>query len=112
MRLAHLIAGIQAWREDPAGYQLSGKLCHFIHNKNAPDKRDVTRLVPTETAIDDCAMFVHRNGGTHLLVGCTAGRWETLWARKPLLVGPNGWANRRRSAVGTRYVPEPNCAWN
>lgn len=112
MRLALLTAGIQAWRNDSRGYQSSGKLCHFIHNHGAPDKRDVSRLVPAETSVDDCAMLVNRNGGTHVLLGCSAGRWETRWAAHPLLAAPNGWANRHRSAAATRYVPEPNCGWN
>ncbi len=111
LRLEHLARGIQQWREQPDGFQFPGKVCHFIHNHGAPDRRDVTRLVPIETSVDDCAMHVSRNGGTHVLLGCSEGAWDTRWAQQPLLAGPNGWANRRRSAAGTRYVPEPNCGW-
>jgi len=110
-RLAHLTQGIRKWRDDPEGYVVPGKVCHFIFNNGLPDSRDVTRLVPAETSVDDCAIFVSRSGGTHLLLGCSNGRWDTQWAKGRLLVGPNGWANRHRSAAGTHYVPEPNCGW-
>jgi hypothetical protein len=111
LRVAHVTLGIREWRDDPEGYAQSGKLCHFIYQHGEPDSRDVTRLVPPLTSVDDCAIMVNRDGGTHVLLGCSNGRWDTYWAEAPLLASPNGWANRRRSAVGTRYVPEPNCGW-
>ncbi|UCH47675.1 MAG: hypothetical protein JSU95_16695 [Betaproteobacteria bacterium] len=111
-RLEHLNVGIQQWRETTDGFEFPGKVCHFIHNNGEPDMRDVTRLVPADTSVDDCAMFVRRNGGTHVLLGCSAGRWENQWAGQRLLAHQNGWANRRGFAAGTRYVPEPNCNWN
>lgn len=110
-RVAHMTRGVRAWQDDPEGYLVPGKVCHFIFNHGLPDSRDVTRLVPAETSVDDCAMFISRNGGTHVLLGCSNGRWDTEWAKGRLLAGPNGWAVRRRSAVGSRYVPEPNCGW-
>ncbi|UCD67734.1 MAG: hypothetical protein JSW48_13025 [Betaproteobacteria bacterium] len=112
LRLEHLSRGIQQWRESADGYELPGKICHFIHNNGEPDVRDVTRLVPIGTSIDDCAMYAIRNGGTHVLLGCSAGRWDNRWAQRPVQASPNGWANRQRSTTGTRYVPEPNCDWN
>lgn len=112
MRLEHLALGIQQWREDLEGFEFPGKVCNFIYANGAPDNRDVTRLVPAETSVDDCAMYVRRNGGTHVLLGCSAGRWDNQWAEQRLLAHQDGWANRRRSAAGTRYVPEPNCNWN
>lgn len=112
LRLEHLALGIQQWRDNPEGFEFPGKVCHFIHDHGAPDVRDVTRLVPAETSVDDCAMYVSRNGGTHVLLGCSAGRWDNEWAQRRLLASPDGWANRRRSAAGTRYVPEPNCGWD
>lgn len=111
-RLEHLSRGIQQWRETPDGFEFPGKVCHFIHDNGQPDERDVTRLVPADTSVDDCAMFVSRNGGTHVLLGCSEGRWDNHWAQRRLLAHPNGWANRRAVAAGTRYVPEPNCDWN
>ncbi len=111
LRLEHLARGIQQWRTNPEGFGFPGKVCHFIHDHGVPNVRDVTRLVPAETSVDDCAMYVSRNGGTHVLLGCSAGRWDNHWAQRRLLASSNGWANRRRSAVGTRYVPEPNCDW-
>jgi hypothetical protein len=110
-RQAHMTRGIREWRDDPEGYEEPGKICHFIFNHGLPDVRDVTRLVPAETSVDDCAIFVSRNGGKYVLLGCSNGRWDTQWAQAPLLAGPNGWAVRSRSAVGTHYVPDPNCGW-
>lgn len=110
-RQAHLTRGIREWRDDPEGYVEAGKICHFIFRHGLPDERDVTRLVPAETSVDDCAIFVNRNGGAHVLLGCSNGRWDTEWAQAPLLAGPDGWAVRDRSAVGTHYVPDPNCGW-
>ena len=110
-RLAHLSRGIREWRDDPEGYDEPGKICHFIFRHGLPDDRDVTRLVPMATTVDDCAIYVVRSGGAHVLLGCSNGRWDTQWAQAPLLAGPNGWAVRNRSAAGTHYVPEPNCGW-
>lgn len=112
LRLEHLELGIRQWRENPEGFESPGKVCHFIHDHGAPDVRDVTRVVPAETSVDDCAMYVSRNGGTHVLLGCSEGRWDNNWAQRRLLASPDGWANRRSSAAGTRFVPEPNCNWN
>ena len=112
LRLEHMARGIQQWRESSDGFEFPGKVCNFIHANGEPDIRDVTRLVPAETSVDDCAMQVRRNGGTHVLLGCSAGRWDNQWAEQRLLAHQDGWANRRRSAAGTRYVPEPNCGWN
>lgn len=111
VRIEHLSRGIQQWRDDPAGYDTAGKVCSFLFAGDQPDPRNVTRLVPQETAADDCAVYVHMNGGSHVLLGCSEGRWNTRWAVQPMLVGPNGWSNRRDSPVGTRYVPEANCGW-
>jgi hypothetical protein len=110
-RLERMTRGIERWREEDGGFEAPGKVCHFIFSGDNPDLRNVTRLVPAQTSVDDCALYVHENGGTHLLLGCSAGRWRTDWAAQPLLVGPNGWKIRRRSPAGTQYVPEPNCGW-
>lgn len=110
-RLERMTRGIERWREEDAGFEMPGKVCHFVFSGDNPDPRNVTRLVPTQTSVDDCALYVHENGGTHLLLGCSEGRWKTGWAEQPLRVGPNGWENRRRSPAGTQYVPEPNCGW-
>lgn len=111
LRLQHLTRGIRNWRDNPQGFDTSGKLCHFIFDGNNPDARNVTRLVPQATSADDCAIHANRNEGTHVLLGCSAGQWKTHWARQRILVGVNGWANRRRSLAGTRFVPEPDCGW-
>ena len=111
LRLERMVRGIQRWREEADGFEVPGKVCHFIFNGDHPDVRNVTRLVPPQTSVDDCALYVHNKGGTHVLFGCSAGRWKTDWAAQRLLAGPNGWANRHRSPVGTQYVPEPNCGW-
>lgn len=110
-RLEHMTRGIQRWRDEDGGFDTPGKVCHFIFNGDNPDPRNVTRLVPAQTSVDDCAMYVYQDGGTHVLLGCSDGRWKTDWAAQPLLVGPNGWENRGRSPAGTQYVPEPNCGW-
>ena len=110
-RLARMNRGIQRWREEAEGFEMPGKVCHFVFNGDNPDMRNVTRMVPEETTVDDCAFFVFHNGGSHVLLGCSAGRWKTDWAAQPLLAGPNGWDNRRRSPAGTQYVPQPNCGW-
>ena len=111
LRLEHMTRGIQRWREDPDGFAMPGKLCYFIFNNDGPDIRNVTRRVPDLTSIDDCALYVFNNGGTHVLLGCTDGRWLSRWAAQPLRAGPNGQLNRRLSPAGTRYAPEPNCGW-
>lgn len=111
LRVEHVVRGVEEWRGDDEGFESSGKLCYFLFSGDQPDKRNVTRLVPAETTADDCAAYVSINGGSHVLLGCTKGRWETRWARQPLLTGPNGWDNRTDSPEGTRYVPDPNCGW-
>ncbi len=111
LRLMHLERGIQSWRDDPDGFESSGKLCHFIFSGDNPDTRNVTRLVPQQTNADDCALHVSINGGTHVLLGCSAGSWKMHWAPQPLLAGPNGWSNRRQALSGTQYVPNPDCGW-
>lgn len=110
-RLERMNRGIQRWREEAEGFEMPGKVCHFVFNGDNPDMRNVTREVPEETTVDDCAFFVFHDGGSHVLLGCSAGRWKTDWAAQPLLAGPNGWDNRRRSPAGTQYVPQPNCGW-
>ncbi len=111
MRQVHLERGIQRWRDEPEGFEMSGKLCHFIFNGGNPDKRDVARLVPPQTSVDDCALHVSTRGGSHVRLGCSEGRWKMHWARQPLLIGPEGWINRDRSVTGTQYVPAPDCGW-
>jgi hypothetical protein len=111
LRLEQMTRGIARWREEDDGFEVPGKVCHFIFNGDNPDTRNVTRLVPAQTSVDDCALYVYEDGGTHVLLGCSSGRWKTDWAAQPLLAGPNGWENRRRSPAGTQYVPEPNCGW-
>ncbi len=110
-RLARMSQGIEQWREVEGGFEMPGKICHFIFDGTNPDERNITRMVPKDTTVDDCALYVFDNGGTHLRLGCSAGRWKTQWAEQPLLVGPNGWANRRLQASGTQYVPQSNCGW-
>ena len=110
-RQARMLRGIDEWLEKDDGFVMAGKVCHFIFDGTNPDSRNLTRMVPGETTVDDCAIHVFDNGGTHLLLGCSAGRWKIDWAAQPLLVAPNGWANRRRSVLGTQYVPEADCGW-
>ena len=111
LRLKHLERGVQSWLDDPEGFDSPGKICLFVFNGDNPDKRNVTRLVPQQTTADDCALYVNNNGGTHVRLGCSAGRWKIHWAAQRLLVGPNGWINRRHSLAGTQYVPDPDCGW-
>ncbi len=111
LRLRHLERGIQRWLNNPQGFESSGKVCHFMFSGGSPDTRDVTRLVPQETSVDDCALRVRSKGGTHVLLGCSAGQWKLRWARQPILAGANGWDNRRDPIAGTRYVPDPDCGW-
>ena len=111
LRLERMTRGTQRWREEDGGFAMPGKVCHFIFSGNNPDPRNVTRWVPASTTVDDCALYVHENGGTHVLLGCSDGRWKTRWAAQRLLPGPNGWKIRTRSPAGTQYVPEPNCDW-
>lgn len=111
LRLERMTRGIDRWREEDGSFETPGKVCHFIFDGDNPDPRNVTRLVPAPTSVDDCALYVYEDGGTHVLLGCSSGRWKTDWAVQPLLAGPNGWDKRRRSPAGTQYVPEPNCGW-
>ena len=111
LRLRYLALGVQSWLDAADGYEAPGKICSFIFNGDQPDARNRTRLVPQETTADDCAVHVNSNGGTHVLLGCSAGRWKIHWAPQRILASPNGWANRRDSLAGTRYVPNPDCGW-
>jgi hypothetical protein len=111
LRLRNLRRGVQSWLDDPEGFETPGKVCLFLFNGDAPDQRNLTRLVPPQTTADDCAVYVSSNGGTHVLLGCSAGRWKMHWAPQRILVGPNGWANRRHPLAGTQYVPNPDCGW-
>jgi hypothetical protein len=112
LRLRYLRTGVQSWLDDPEGFKSPGKVCLFIFSGHNPDVRNLTRLVPPQTTADDCALHVSTNGGTHVRLGCSAGNWEMHWAPQWLLVGPNGWAERRRSLAGTQYVPVPDCGWS
>ena len=111
LRIRNLARGVQNWLDDPEGFATPGKVCLFLFEGDDPDRRNATRLVPQQTSADDCAFYVYTNGGTHVRLGCSAGRWKMHWAPQRILVGPNGWANRRDSLAGTRYVPDPDCGW-
>jgi hypothetical protein len=111
LRLRHLDRGIQSWLEDPDGFAMTGKVCLFLFNGDAPDPRNEPRLVPPETTADDCAFYVSSNGGTHVQLGCSEGRWNVRWARQRMLAGPDGWVNRRDPLAGSQYVPDPDCGW-
>lgn len=111
LRLRNLARGVQSWLDDPDGFNKSGKVCLFVFSGDTPDRRNETRLVPPETTADDCAFYVNSNGGTHVHLGCSAGRWKLRWARQLIAIGPDGWANRQDPLAGTQYVPNPDCGW-
>ena len=111
LRLRNLALGVQSWLDDPDGYATPGKVCLFLFNGDDADRRNETRLVPEQTTADDCAFYVNTNGGTHVRLGCSAGRWKLHWAPQRILAGPNGWTNRRDPLSGSRYVPNPDCGW-
>ena len=95
----------------PSGAATPGKVCLFLFNGDDADRRNETRLVPEQTTADDCAFYVNTNGGTHVRLGCSAGRWKLHWAPQRILAGPNGWTNRRDPLSGSQYVPDPDCGW-
>ena len=103
---------VKAWQDKKDGIADSGKLCLVTRPDTDPDNRSFTRVVPLDSTVDDCARLAVKNGGSEILLGCTRGHWENVWARIPIAIGPTGAKTRDLSARGTSHAPDPDCGWN
>jgi hypothetical protein len=104
--------GVKQWLDKKDGIAESGKLCLVTLPNTDPDNRSFTRVVPMESTANDCAQLASKNGSKEILLGCTKGHWDDVWAKKPIAVGRTGAKTRNRSVKGTSYAPDPDCGWN
>ena len=112
LRQQLLAQGVKQWLDKKEGIAEPGKLCLVMLPDTDPDHRSFTRVVPMEATANDCAFLASKDGSLEILLGCTKGRWDDVWAKKPIGVDPTGAKTRNRSLAGTSYAPDPNCGWN
>ncbi len=104
--------GVKQWQDKKDGIADPGKLCLVARPDTDPDNRSFTRVVPADSTVDDCARLAAKSGGSEILLGCTKGHWENVWARSPIAVGQPGAKTRDLSVKGTSHAPDPDCGWN
>ena len=104
--------GVKEWQDKKDGIADPGKLCLVTRPDTDPDNRSFTRVVPLDSTVDDCARLAARSGGIEILLGCTKGHWEDVWAKSPIAIDPIGAKTRDLSLKGTAYAPDPDCGWN
>ena len=104
--------GVKEWQDKKDGIADPGKLCLVIRPDTDPDSRSFTRVMPVDSTVDDCARLAARSGGGDILLGCTKGHWENIWAKSPIAIGTIGAKTRHLSVKGTAYAPDPECGWN
>ena len=104
--------GVKQWLDKKNGIADAGKLCLVRLPDTDPDHRSFTRVVPMESTVNDCAQLASDNGSQEILLGCTKGHWDDVWARKSIAVDPSGAKTRNRSVTGSSHAPDPNCGWN
>jgi hypothetical protein len=104
--------GIKAWQDKKDGIADAGKLCLVTLPDTDPEHRSFTRLVPADATVGDCALLASRNGSSEILLGCTRGHWEDVWAKSPIAVNPAAVKTLNLSAQGGAHAPDPNCGWN
>ena len=103
---------VKQWRDKKEGIADGGKLCLVNLPDTDPEHRSFTRVVPTDSTVNDCAQMALANGSDQILLGCTKGHWENTWAKNPITVGPAGKKSRQLTAKGTVHAPDPDCGWN
>ena len=104
--------GVKQWLDKKDGIADPGKLCLVTLPDTDPDHRSFTYVVPMESTVNDCAQLASNNGSKEILLGCTKGHWDDVWAKKPIAVSPKGANSRNRSVTGSSYAPDPDCGWN
>ena len=112
LRQQLLAQGVKQWLDKKDGIADPGKLCLVTLPDTDPDHRSFTRVVPMEASANDCALLANKNGSEEIRLGCTKGRWDDVWAKKPIEVSATGVKTRNRALAGTSYAPDPNCGWN
>jgi hypothetical protein len=112
MRQQLFAQGVKQWQDKKDGIADPGKLCLVTLPDTDPDHRSFTRVIPEDSAVNDCAQLAVTNGGSEILLGCTKGHWENVWAKSPIAIGPAGAKTRDLSVRGTSHAPDPDCGWN
>ncbi len=108
----HLVArSVRQWLEKKDGLADPGKLCLVILPDTDPEQRSFTRVLPLQSTVLDCAQLAGASGSDEILLGCTKGKWENTWARKPISLYLRGAKLRGLSGKDASYTPLPNCGW-
>ena len=108
----HLVArSVRQWLEKKDGLADPGKLCLVILPGTDPEQRSFTRVLPLQSTVLDCAQLAGASGSDEILLGCTKGKWENTWARKPISLYLRGAKLRGLSGKDASYTPLPNCGW-
>ncbi|MEO8003952.1 MAG: hypothetical protein ABI771_03530 [Betaproteobacteria bacterium] len=108
--LRQLLLGqrMKKWQEKADGIADAGKLCLVALPDTDPDHRSFTRVMPPDTTVSDCAQLAIANGSAEILLGCTKGNWENLWAKNSIAVARAG---AGLSDLARGRAPDPNCGW-
>jgi hypothetical protein len=112
LRQQLLAQGMKEWQDKKGGIADPGKLCLVTRPDTDPDNRSFTRVVPVDSTVDDCARLAVKSGGSEILLGCTKGYWEDVWAKRAIAVDPISEKIRAHSVKGTSHAPDPDCGWN
>ncbi len=108
LRQQFLTQRMKKWQEKTDGIADAGKLCLVALPDTDPDHRSFTRVMPPDTTVADCAQLAIANGSAEILLGCTKGNWENLWAKNSIAVARAG---AGVSDLARGRAPDPNCGW-
>lgn len=108
LRQQLLAQRMKKWQEKADGIADAGKLCLVALPDTDPDHRSFTRVMPPDTTVADCAQLAIANGSAEILLGCTKGNWENLWAKNSIAVVQSG---AGLSDLARGRSPDPNCGW-
>ena len=111
LRQQLLALRIKKWQEKADGIADAGKLCLVALPDTDPDHRSFTRVMPPDTSVADCAQLAIANGSAEILLGCTKGNWENLWAKNSIALAHGGAALPDLGASARGRAPDPNCGW-
>lgn len=111
LRQQLLAQRMKKWQEKADGIADAGKLCLVALPDTDPDHRSFTRVMPPDTTVADCAQLAIANGSAEILLGCTKGNWENLWAKNSIAVAHSGARLPDLSASSGGRAPDPNCGW-